>query len=169
MARPSHPPPAADALDILVPGLLDNHEACPQFWGQGLNRGWHDIRHDPRPLAAPEGEEPKRLGGWRVGDICGIEHGRPDRIAGVMRLGGQRLFPGERAGETSCNRAHKRREQPVGAAHDAVLLVNDRRNAPQRCRRQGRNRGVAAESDHRRRPQSAKQAESNRGAPPERR
>ena len=107
----------------------------PEFWGQSLNRGWHNVGHDPRPLAPPESEEPKRLGWRSVGDICGIEHGRPDRIAGVVRLGGKRLFPRERARETSCNRTHKRREQPVGTPHDPVLLVDDRRDAPQRCRR----------------------------------
>ena len=111
----------------------------------------------------------RRVGRRRVGDIRGRDHGLTHRIAGVGCLGEELALAVQRPGETRGDRAHERRQQTIGAAHDAVLLVNDGRNAAQRRGGQRRNRRVAAEPDNGCGPQTAKETKRHRGPATERR
>jgi hypothetical protein len=64
------------------------------------------------------------------------------------RLGGETRVAVEHAREAGGDGPDERRQQAVGAAHDAVLLVQHGRDAAQRRRHQRRHGRIAAETDH---------------------
>ena len=118
--------------------------------GRRSSRRRHDLGHDMRALAAAEHDQPQRRAGRRRGVSAGggRDHLRAHRIAGEADLGLQtRIEIGERV-EAGGNGRDARRQEAIGAAHDAVLLVQHRRHGTHARRQQRRHGRVAAEADH---------------------
>ena len=109
----------------------------------------HDVGHDPRALAAAEHQQPQRTAGLgrRIGSGRRGDHRPADRIAGAHRLGGERRRAVEHAIEAGGDGVHPLGQQPVGASHHGVLLVDERGNSAQRRRQHRRHGRIAAEAD----------------------
>ena len=91
----------AHPREVLVARLLDDRQPHLQMRFEPLDRGRHDVGHDPRALAAAERDEAERsVGiGRRIGRRGRGEHERPHRIAGARRLGGELRLAVEHAGK----------------------------------------------------------------------
>ena len=83
------------------------------------------------------------------------DHGRPHRIAGERRLGGECRRGAEYIGEGRCDCGDARRQKAVGAADDGVGVVDQGRDAAPRRRQHRRHGRIAAEADDGRGPQPA--------------
>src|SRR5262245_4976089 len=101
-------------------------------------------------LAPAENEEQKAPRKWRcVGGTTIGEYGVTYRDAGHSRLS---LGVGaEQLGRLKRQRdlVHEAREEPVGTAHDRVLLVDCSRDFQRACGDDRGKRGIAAKADHR--------------------
>jgi hypothetical protein len=114
---------------------------------QSLDRGRHDLRKHARALRAAGDENvelPVRKAG--IGALSGLQHRRPQRIAGQRRLGEDRVF-GARQPEAGRDPVDARGQEFVGASHHRVLLVQYGRIAEQRRGEHRRHRGITAEAD----------------------
>ena len=141
----------AHARQVLLARLLRRRRgAARSSRRQPLDRGRHDVAHHPRALAAAEDEEPQRVrpAERRIGRLRRREHRGAHRIAGVdqLRLARRPARPSRR-GKPVAIGATRGAQQAVGAAHDAVLLVDHGRDAER-----APPRGPAARSDSRRSP-----------------
>ena len=130
--------------------LLGEDQPAPQRRLQPLDRGWHDIGHHPRALAAADHEQAKRTGGvGRSKFHRGRgEDRRAHRRADGGGLAGQTRIAIEHAGQRGRDRADAARQEPVGAAEHRIGLVNDAGHAEQSGRQQRRQCRIAAEADH---------------------
>ena len=138
----------AHARQILVARLLGEQQPRAQRRVEPLDRRRHDLGHDARALAAAEHQQAQRArpapaaaNGVAAAAITAGRTGLPVRVA-LAASAGSRV---EHAGEAGRDRGHARRQQPVGAAHHGVLLVDDGRDLQHR-----RGARPAAASDSRR-------------------
>ena len=137
---------------------------------QQLDRGRHDVAHHPRALAAAEDEQPEacrraaqRRTASRAASSTAGRTGLPVWTQLAPACAGMPLT----SGKPVAMAATRRREQPVGPAHHAVLLVDHGRDAAQRRGQHRRHGRVAAEADDRRRASSgaARRLACSRPAP----
>src|SRR5262245_28638447 len=85
---------------------------------------------------------------WRgIGQLRSCEHLWTQRVAGEGGLALPMRIEIFELGESCGNRGHARSQESVGSAHDAILLMQDRRNAAQACGQNRRHRRVAAKTD----------------------
>ena len=127
----------------------------PEF--ESSDRSRNDVGHDPRALAAAENQQPQRIAHGRIGRCGGGDNGRPNRIAGQRRLGGETRLGAEDIGKRGGDRGDARRQQPIGPPDDRVGVVDQGRNAAPGRRKERRDGRITAEADHRRRFEPADQ------------
>ncbi len=137
----------ADAAQILLARLLDDSQPRTQAGIEPVDRGGHDIRHDPRALAAAEDEETQRIARRRIGRCRRRDHRRPQRIAGQCRFGGHCRRVAEHVGKGRCDRGDARRQKTIGASDDGVGIVNEARHAAPDRGQNRRQRRITAEAD----------------------
>ena len=103
------------------------------------------------PWLPPNTSSCERSAGVRrgIGRCRRRDHRGPHRIAGARAFAAARSrIEHASVGKPVAIARHARRQQPVGAAHDGVLLVDHGRDAAQRRRQQRRHGRIAAEADH---------------------
>ena len=141
---------AAHARQILLAGLLHDRKPRAQGRLERLDRRRHHVGHDARALAAAKNEKPQRIGDRRISrGRCG-DDGRPHRITGERRLGGEPRPVAKHVGKGRGDGGDARRQQPVGAADDGIGIVDHGRHAAPGRGQHRRQRRIAAEADHRR-------------------
>ena len=128
-----------------------------------LDRGRHDVGHDARALAAAEHEQPERARRLRRGDRASPPPRSPPAAPGC-RCASPWRRASARASSTPAKLVAialtRAREQPVGAPHHRVLLVDERRDLAQRRRQHRRHGRIAAEADDRGRLDAPEQAQA---------
>src|SRR5262249_34902642 len=116
----------AQLIEIFLARLLHDGEALAHLRRQELKRGRESLREEMCALASAEDEkeEARAWSGWSVGGIAIAKYCVAYRNAGQPRLsfgvGAKQLGRLER----QRNLVDEARQQPVGAAHDRVLLVD---------------------------------------------
>ena len=136
-------------LGVLGARLLHHVEAMANIHRQERERRRHRLGKEARALAAAEDQQ--RQPSVRLRRVIGtprrIDDGRSHRVAGETRLAGevrrQVLGRRERRGDAGDALG----EHLVGAAEHGVLLVQQRRDAAQLRRLDGREGRIAAEAD----------------------
>ena len=155
-------------LTSSIAGLLDHVEAGADVRRQTRERRRHALGEEARALAAAEhhkldGTAPLgRPIGRCAAAITAERTGLPVSLTFGSSSGRKEL----RALKRGRDARHALGEHAVGAAEHGVLLVQDRRDAAQPRRFQGRERRIAAEADDRLRFDAPEQRE--RGAEPAR-
>ncbi len=132
--------------------MLRHLQAAAKGNGQHAQSFRHDAREDGRALAAAGHQDAQDalVGEDRERLLAQRQHRLADGIADQIGLVGEARLQPQHVGIGGRDGRDLTRDQPVHAAKDRVLIVNDRRNLLGKAAQQRGQRRIAAEAADRR-------------------